>query len=135
MVDTERIIARISETIGKPLRAMAVGRSKFLGEDGAFEEFARTGKRPVRWMLDITPANDETLSSRLFRVFRNSVGVGVMQRYTVFPNNSVNGYIYFPFPGISWKATGTSFREALEYTYQIEIVTQSGSKIIEFVPG
>ena len=137
-VDTEQIIARISETVGRPFRAMAVLRAEFLGEGGAFEEWASAksgSQRSIRWILNIPPADDRSFSSTLFRVFRNSVGVGVMQRYTVYPNNSVNGYVYFPFPGIHWRATSSGFREAFEYNYQIEIATHDGSKIIDFVPG
>jgi len=138
MVDTEQIIARISETIGQSLRKMAVLRAEFTGQLEPFDEWAKAtsgSQRPIRWRLDVPPADDGTLSPRLYKIFRNSVSVGIMQRYTVFPNNGVNGYIYFPFPGINWKASKAGFHEALEYNYQIEIVTQSGSKIIEFIPG
>lgn len=73
--------------------------------------------------------------TELYDDFKESVNDGILKRHLVYPNNSVNGYIYFPFPGMDYKASGTGFPEAFEYIYEMEVLTSLGSKTIEFTPG
>jgi len=46
----------------------------------------------------------------------------------------VNGYIFFPFPGIGWKTGEQTFAESMQYGYTLEIITPNGIRTISFVP-
>ena len=57
---------------------------------------------------------------------------GILKPRAVLPGNSVDGFIYFPFPGLQWNSIETGFVEALECRYELEVVTPSGRKTIVF---
>ncbi|MDI6767240.1 MAG: carboxypeptidase-like regulatory domain-containing protein, partial [Bacteroidota bacterium] len=153
LIDTQQIISRITETVGSSLEALATKHTLFINEQSHFElllalenllkkeKTTRYGyiiKQKIKTENDkplkYYPSTNGSFSSRLYTIFQNSVNVGIMKRYLVFPENSINGYIYFPFPGLNWKATGDWFYEAAKYTYELELITPNGSKIITFTP-
>jgi len=131
----------ISKTIGSQLRALAARQTEFEWED-YYADLLRTHTVPINWAKEgvvvrpfrFSPSRKGSMSSDLYSIFEKSLKDGILKRYTVFPDKSVNGYIYFAFPGLNWKATAPGFPEAAEYSYTIEIITQSGSKLIQFVP-
>jgi hypothetical protein len=83
-----------------------------------------------------TPSRKGSLSANLYTIFSGSFNSGILKRYTVYPYNSVNGYVYFPFPGLNWKSSRSSFPEAAEYNYKIELIIPTGERrTIEFVPN
>ncbi len=143
MIDTGQLTARIVEIIGQPLRVGVALEKRFSAKQRNFEQTTRDAEQTEdfmsqnleRWYEEAQPADDLSFTSTLFKTYRNSLGVVLMQRYTVFPNNSVNGFIFFPFPGMNWKISSSGFHEAFEYDYQIELMTQDGKKIINFLPG
>ena len=133
----EKAVRTISETIGTTLQAEASIQEQLLGRSAGFDmastEEERGGKSTEH---DLVRAGRTLMSPIMLNDrFRRSVSQGVLGRNTVFPGNSVNGYMYFPFPGLSWKAKGKAFPEASEYTYKLELVIRNGSKMIEFTPG
>jgi hypothetical protein len=119
--ENKNAVRTISESIGKPLQKMATQQSKILSH--FLPEFG----------LDV-PLRGGASPKSLNRIYMRSTSQGILTRTNVYPDNSVNGNIYFPFPGLDWKATGTDFPEASQYHYQIEIITQCGSKVIDFIP-
>jgi hypothetical protein len=119
ITDSNGTISSIVASIGKSVTNLAIQRAKFIAEMGYI------GLPPI---FNTQPLEDWSLSGRMFGTFRRSINYGVMERYAVEPECSVNGYIYFSFP------EGIDFAESLRYLYQIEIMTQTGSKFIEFVP-
>ncbi|MBI4810525.1 MAG: hypothetical protein HY800_03610 [Ignavibacteriales bacterium] len=143
----------IHNEISKPLEAMATKHSLYLNKQSHFElllaledllkkkltRYGYTIKQRIGSENDKPlknyPSTNGSLSSQLYMIFNNSINVGVLNDYTVYPNNSINGFIYFPFPGLNWKATGEWFYEAAKYEYELEIVTPDGSKTIEFRPN
>jgi hypothetical protein len=131
VIERPRAKAAISATFGKSLEALAVVKEKIdtWPERWAALFYTGPGFRTPPF-LNVPPSGDEPL----YGAFRKSLNAGVLQRYMVYPGNSVNGYIFFPFPGLNWKATASGFPEATEYVYTIEIMTQNGSKFIEFTP-
>ncbi|MBI4811656.1 MAG: carboxypeptidase-like regulatory domain-containing protein [Ignavibacteriales bacterium] len=136
LIDTQQIISRIAETVGSSLEALATRQSVFKWEMEHTNLLFIMSPRPaIIRPSNMSPAREGSLSARLYSIFTNSVNVGIMKRYIVYPGNSVNGYVYFPFPGLNWKATGSSFPEASDYIYTIEIMTPNGSKTIEFIPN
>jgi hypothetical protein len=95
------------------------------------QDKTRTVDRPVSF----TPSGDESLSGRLYRIFSSSVPVGILGHYTVYPGNSVNGVLYFPFPGFGWSAGAGSMNQSTNYIYEIRIETPNGTRSVEFVPN
>jgi len=140
-VKNEDVMKMASSTIGKQLQVTAE-------QDGMIKDII------LHFLLACTPPNwggdpFHTVSERLikdskvigrtsgktlFQDYSASMNDGVLQRHLVYPNNSVQGYVYFPFPGLNWRATALGFPETAEYSYTIEIITQNGSKYIEFEP-
>jgi hypothetical protein len=113
-------VKAISATVGKSITNLAIQRAKFIAQMGSLVG--------APYDFHTQPLEDWTLSGRMFGTFRRSLNSGVMERYVVDPECSVNGYIYFSFP------EATNYAETLEYLYRFEIMTQTGSKFIEFVP-
>jgi hypothetical protein len=136
LIDTQRIISRISETVGTSLKALATKQTVFEWEQYHSNLLFTMGPRPaILRPSSFNPAREGSLSSILYDIFTNSVNVGILQRYTVYPDNSLNGFVYFPFPGLDWKASGSWFREAAEYVYELELRLPSGTEKITFIPN
>jgi len=133
-VNKESAVTKITEDIGNVLRGLAVVQTASVFDESLFDIWGRTGRRIPHIHGRFAPSTEGSLSADLYSIFTLSLNDGVLKRHTVFADNSVNGYIFFAFPGLNWKATATGFPEAAEYVYTIEIITQSGSKFIEFVP-
>jgi hypothetical protein len=136
-IDTQEVRTAISESFGSTLEILATKQSAFEWEKSYVDLQGRIGFGPRVWVPKpekLPPAREGSLSATLYSIFQSSVNVGIMKRYTIFPGNSVNGYTYFPFPGLHWKATSTWLVEASEYEYEVEISTPSGIKRIIFSP-
>jgi len=127
----------ISKTIAPQLKKLATLQTEFQWEEWWTGTLGESGMHPrpfARKPFIFAPSSKGTLSSGLYEILTNSLNDGILKRYSVFPENSVNGYIYFPFPGLNWKVTASGFPEATEYVYTVEVITQNGSKYIEFEP-
>ena len=144
-LENSAAVAEIAESVAIPLRSMAKKQTLMEREGIHFEKLlyieailhdpkwnTRADKIGAQWY---GPAGAGTMSSDLYHVFNSGVNDGVLKRHSVYPDNSVNGYIYFPFPGTNYKVDGTGFPEAFEYNYTLVIATRTGIKTIDFTPG
>ena len=84
----------------------------------------------TRWELGKYPALRGMETEYLAKIFHSSMHAGALRRFLVYPENAVDGFLYFPFPGLPHPIG--SFDEALEYRYVVEIVTPSRIHSIEF---
>jgi hypothetical protein len=133
-VDTLKAISDVSEKVGKSLKALGVVQTSVSSLEDYFTYWAGT-TGPFHYVHGaFGPSRVGSLSADLYTVFSGGVNVGIMGRCTVYPKNSVNGYIYFPFPGLGWKVAAAGFSEASEYIYTIELITQTGRQLIQFIP-
>ncbi|MBI4811655.1 MAG: hypothetical protein HY800_09505 [Ignavibacteriales bacterium] len=134
IIKNEDAIATSEEVIGRQIQQTAVLHRRALDN---YRSFLRRNLSPEQYAHYI--ANDiirGPLSGIAWEnILSMSANDGILKRHIVYPGNSVHGYLYFPFPGLNWKATGSSFPEASEYVYTIEIMTPNGSKTIEFIPN
>jgi hypothetical protein len=137
IVNNDTAVAEGSREIGNLLRGWAVNQTSSTFVATIFEEWASSMKHPRIPHIHekFGPSGGGSLSANLYSIFTTSVNVGILRRYKIYPENSVNGYVYFPFPGLNWKASDSHFLEATEFVYQIDIVTPTGIRTIEFVPG
>ena len=136
-VDRNDAIASISETIKRDLESLAKKQTMHTYEESVFKMLLILRQlRPRRSYepQQFAPAEEGSLSSSMYHTFISSVNVGILNSYRVFPENSLNGYAYFPFPGMQWKTSGTAFAESMNYTYMLSITTPTGVKTIEFIP-
>ncbi|MFI5252516.1 MAG: carboxypeptidase-like regulatory domain-containing protein [Bacteroidota bacterium] len=125
ITDSFGTIASMRQTVGKSIINLAIQRSKFMLQMGYFISSD---------LLEPKPIEDWSLSGTMYGVYRRSVAYGVLDSYMVHPGASVNGYIYFSFPGGDAESLASGYFDPLEYVYQIEIMTQTGSKFLEFEP-
>ncbi len=136
-VDTQQIIKGIAEEFGTTLQALATRRSAFEWEKYHSDLLLLSGmaSRPLLSRPSaFPPARGGSLSASLYSTFRNSITVGILKRYLIYPENSVNGFVYFPFPALDWKATRSWALEASQYDYEVNIKTPNGLKHISFTP-
>lgn len=136
-VDTQKIATVISESFGSTLEVLATRQTAFEWEKSFADLQGMIGFGPRVWVPKperFSPAREGSLSATMYSIYQSSVNVGIIKRYTILPGNSINGYLYFPFPGLHWKATGLWFVEASEYEYEVEINTPTGIKRITFFP-
>lgn len=133
-IDNEKAIDEVNERMGKVLTAFAVMQTRSADLEEYFDRWAPTTGPFMYSHGKFSPSRKGSLSANLYTIFSGSFNSGILKRYTVYPHNSVNGFIYFPFPGLHWKAGASGITEATEYVYTVELITQSGSKFIEFVP-
>jgi hypothetical protein len=141
-VNRSDAIASISGTIGRDFESLAKKQTMFTYyAEPNFEMLliltallhmnrTRSSYEPQQFAAAV----EGSLSASMYRTFMSSVNVGILQSYRVFPDNALNGYVYFPFPGMQWKTGGTTFAESMNYTYVLSISTPSGVRTIDFDP-
>ena len=65
-------------------------------------------------------------------IIHRSVNDGILKQHIVYPNNGVHGFLFFPYPGLNWKASNNKFYEAYLNQYELEITTPTETKTIVF---
>jgi len=95
-VDDEKAKAIISQMIGASLQAMAAEPTSATSSTGEIlvinDRSEKIGSIYDRAKIDITN------TAFLFETFKTSVNSGILRKNTVFPGESINGYVYFPIP-------------------------------------
>jgi hypothetical protein len=74
-----------------------------------------------------------------YAIYKSSLNQGILRRNTVFPQQSVNGYIYFALDdpadtAPTWGNTGKKRRKPAETQYRVACSLPAGSKEIAFLP-
>ena len=100
-ISNEKAKSMILQAIGGALEALSVQPTKITSPSG--EEILRVGDtdEKVARVQDRTDARMRNTAT-YYDVFKRSVTTGILRRNTVFPGQSVNGYIYFPLHTIWW---------------------------------
>ncbi|MBI4810523.1 MAG: carboxypeptidase-like regulatory domain-containing protein [Ignavibacteriales bacterium] len=131
IIKNEDAVTTSEEVIGRQIQHTAVLHKKALDRERSFLGGNLSPEQYAHYLAnDIIRGPISGIA--VDNIFSGCTNVGILKKYTVFPGNSVHGYIYFPFPGLNWKATGEWFYEAAQYEYELEIITPNGSKKIEF---
>jgi len=144
-ITMEEVAKRISDRVEKTISALLNFQSMIKpGVIRSFENMPldagqgtkadRSGRLGIRWNSEKVPVPMGTSSKYISTTFQQSFHAGILQRCIVHPKNSVDGFVYFPFPGLNWNTTGSDFSEASEGIYIIEITSSEGTKTVEFVP-
>ena len=71
-----------------------------------------------------------------YDVYKRSVDQGVLRRHTIFPGQSVNGYIYFTLPNeiVRPLDDGSDFLANKGYGQTIEFNLPGGAQTVSFTP-
>jgi hypothetical protein len=83
-----------------------------------------------------------TNTSMWDELYQNSISEGILRRNTVFPGQSVNGYIYFPLPSLLLVNTDfwytamnyNDFVKSMDFTHVVSLNLPKGAQEIEFTP-
>ncbi len=129
-IENEKAVNLILQSIGGTLQAMATKPTSITNSSG--EEW-KVNDRPekIQGVTNKTLVNMSN-TALLYDIFRNSVNAGILRRNTIFPTESVNGYMYLPLPEVD-KYNGIFFDPSV-YTYKLLILTQHGEKTVIFTP-
>jgi hypothetical protein len=131
-IDNEKAISLIAQAIGGALSAASTRPTTLTISSG--EEMVVNDQAEKKEAKMLQTSSSMTTTSLLYDEFKHSVNAGILRRNTIFPGESVNGYVYFPLP---LRETGFDRLPITpsKYNYNLKITTQFGSNVIEFVPG
>lgn len=131
-ISDEKAALMIIQAIGGTLQAVAV-QSNAVAMDSVSRQTAAAITNTAIW----------------YDIYKNSINKGILRKNTVFPRQSVNGYIYFPFPNkltdriadqsiygeaTSYDMTYDNYIRSMDYMHVIKIATSEESKNIKFMP-
>jgi hypothetical protein len=147
-ISNEKAITLIAQAIGGTLQEMSVKptTSKTIIDDSAIPGRRLTATTVVNDREEkISDVRDRTSQAMWdtaiwYDVYENSINKGILRRNTVFPGQSVNGFIYFPFPLPRDAETAGPFRDTgdyyrtMDYMHVVAIGLESETLNIEFLP-
>jgi len=137
-IKNEKTVSLIAQAIGGTLKAMSAQPTTI------------TSPKGDKWVVNDRDTKVDAIESKtmasmvntaiLYDIFQNSVNTGILRRNTIFPGESVNGYVYFPLPKTKhttpfYPYVEEDLIEPEHYNYKFSISTQFGSKVIEFTPA
>ena len=70
-------------------------------------------------------------TASLYRAYANSASSGILKRNTVLPGESVNGFVYFPFPKSKEGSNTRGYIDLTKYELRLEILTPVGSMSVD----
>ncbi len=148
-ISDEAAIAMISQTIGGALQAASVqpttatthGSVTSGGQSASFDSTTVVNDQSAK----VARVSDQTSASLAatatwYDAYKRSVDQGVLRRHTIFPGQSVNGYIYFTLPdGILHPNDRSRFDPSVflaskEYAQAIEFNLPGGAQTVTFTP-
>lgn len=146
-VSNEAAKSMILQAIGGALEALSVQPTRITGPLG--EEILKVDDtdEKLERIRDRSSAGIRN-TAVYYDVFRRSVTTGILRRNTVFPGQSVNGYIYFPLHTIWWgelrcplpepvrgRQEYRSIRmDAIHSKFLLDIRGQFSTERVEFMP-
>jgi hypothetical protein len=122
-IENAQATATIFQVIGGTLEAMSTKPTKV------------TDPKGKEWTIDDRDYKKDVIINRtgalvsatetMYDIFKQSVNTGILRRNTVFPGESINGFVYFPVPQV----------ERPQYQYRLQIFTQYEVNVVNFVPA
>jgi len=148
-IDNERARRMILQVIGGALETLSTRPTTVTSPSGAVLRIDDTDEK-IRRTQDRTEARLYNTAT-YYDVFKGSINAGILRRNTVFPGQSVNGYVYFPLqvsegvmkcplyepvPG-AWRKEVKFKRvkiDPIQYKFVLDIKAQHGTERVEFMP-
>lgn len=137
IIDNEKAMNLIIQAIGGTLQAIqtkptTIKKKMELGELQEKEWQVNDLEEKKQGVLNQTEAKMRR-TVLLYDVFKNSINEGILRRNTIFPDESINGYIYFPLPE-RYRGWLDKYFSPSEHKYKLHISAQYGNKTVEFNP-
>ncbi len=130
-ISNEKAAIQIMQAIGGTLQTMAVepttAKTRFNDGSSATTTFNDQSEKRDR-VVDRT-INNMTNTALWYDLFQNSFSSGILRRNTVFPGQSVNGFIYFPYGWDEDKTLGSML-----YDYIVALRMPGGTQNVHFKP-
>ncbi len=110
-ISNEKAKSLIVQSIGGTFETMSINptTAKTRLDDGSTLTTTLNDKKEKQDIVTNRTANTMANTAIWYDTYINSVSNGILRRNTVFPGQSVNGYIYFPFPD-QWEFNDRAFR-------------------------
>jgi hypothetical protein len=124
-IENQKLIANISTAIGGWAKELSTKPTTITTETESGKTIRSTVNDAKEKRAAVRDETDQSISSTSYwyDTYNNSVSQGLLRKNTIFPNQSVNGYICFPADGI---------QSGLETEYQFLINIPKNICIIKF---
>ena len=148
-ISDEKAVLMIVQTIGGALQAMAVAPSTtsthgYVNSGSSISSFSATTtvNDELEKRANVFSRTAEAMmnTAMWYDIYKRSVSNGLLRKNTVFPGQSVNGYIYFPFPSnltsrTTWRSEAYKrYIRSMDYMHVVSINTATGIESIKFMP-
>ena len=132
-IDEEEATAMIFKAIGGALESMTIEGTTIKSNSG--EVYTINDKKEKQNQILQKNQTEIQNTANWYSLFRNSINSGVIRKNTVFPNQSVNGYIYFPLGKVIGSGSWGDFEVDIdELNFKLLISSKNGQKIIKLNP-
>jgi hypothetical protein len=133
-IDEQKNASLILQSISGALKTISTKGTTTTGNDGT--EYKVNDQEEKRDQIIQQTQNSLSNTSTWFNIFESSINSGVLRNNTLFPHNSVYGYIYFPLPDIGsskdWGGNYICSIDKLQFTLNLKI--NNINKAIELRP-
>lgn len=129
-IENEKAVSLIVQAIGGALQATTTQATTITGpEKQKYEVNDLSSKRQA--VLEKT-VNSMEYSSLVYDYFKSSINAGILRKNTIFPMESVNGYLYFPLPSVPSRSYAIN---PTKYDFIFHILTSDGPLDVNFSPA
>jgi len=132
-IENQKAMDMIAETVGGTLQALSAEPTTVTGSHG--EALKVNDTEAKRSAIANNTTSTLVSTALMYDMFKNSFNSGILRKNTVFPGESVNGYVYFPLPKHVSYSNDVIYIRPEQSTYNLLIETQTGAKTIEFTPA
>ncbi len=131
-IEAEKNASMILTSIGGALKAMTTEGTKIKDNNG--NEYKINDKEEKRDRVIELTNNDLNNTANWYNLFENSLNAGVLRKNTLFPHNSINGYIYFPLGDKFENSLSIAQYNINDFKFEIKLKLNNTIKIIELSP-
>jgi hypothetical protein len=132
-IKNEEATSMIFQAIGGTLEALSAQPTTIKNSKG--EEWKVNDKSEKVAAISNKTSASIARTALLYDIFKRSVNSGILRRNTIFPEESVNGYIYFPLPSTGGYRREKRIVDPATCKYTLYISTQFGPKEVDFTPA
>lgn len=135
-IDNQKTVATILQAIGGVAEAVGQKPTTITNTETGEKWQVNDTEEKRKEVINETNAQVAT-TSVAYNLYKHSIVVGILKRNTVFPNQSVTGYIYFKPPKVAEYRNFRYYTEDLDLNncvLHLEVFTQNGKMDFDFKP-
>lgn len=131
-IDEQEAATMIFKSIGGALEALTVDGTTIKSNTGKVHKINDEDEK--RKIILQQTQNDLENTANWYNLFKNSFSSGVLRKNTVFLNQSVNGYLYFPIAKVNGTNMTYYSTDIKELNFSLLLKSKGISKKIKLVP-